>query len=247
MLSLETIVAGEPRDLARAISALEHPPPAPDVAFVEALREHGKDSRRIAFSGPGGVGKSSLLREIVRRLRARGDRVAVVAVDPASSLTSGAFLGDRYRFGDLLADPEVFVRSMAHRSAVGEAPPATVLAGDILAAAGYPWVLLESVGTGQMDFGGFDTVDLRVLVLSPQCGDDVQMMKAGAVELADIIVVTKADQPGGAAWAGRLEETLGVGTGDAAGGQKVMAVSASNGSGVDQLVETLVQCARVAR
>jgi LAO/AO transport system kinase len=211
-------------------------------------------------AGPAGVGKSSLLRELIRRLRRRGERVALLACDPASAVTGGAVLADRCRLGELMEDAGVFCRSLAHRGAAGEPAPGLETALEVLEAAGFPWIFVETVGTGQMEARAAGPVETQVLVLSPQCGDDFQMLKAGALEVADLVVVNKGDQPGGRAWAALLAETLGVekdaggadgegsGGGKEAGGEprrsrapRVLGVSAATGEGVEALLSALVE------
>ena len=235
---------GKPAVVARAITLLEQ-----GGAGAEALRQSlanvARRSRRIVVTGPGGVGKSSLLREVCRLLRRDGERVAIVATDPSSVVTGGALLGDRCRFGDLLADRGVFVRSLAHRGVAGKPAPAAPVAADVLEVAGFDWVFLETVGTGQMDVGVFDQADVRVLVLAPECGDDVQMLKAGLVEVADLIAVGKSDQPGADAWAQRLRRNVERGAGEQAA--PVVGVSAQNGLGIESLVAELRQLAPSAR
>lgn len=221
--------------LARAITLLSDDTPE-GAPLRNSLAAAPRRGRRVVVTGPGGVGKSSLLREVCRLLRRNGERVAVVASDPSSVLTGGALLGDRCRFGELLADPGVFVRSLAHRGASGSPAPSAGVAADVLDAAGFEWIFLETVGTGQMDVGVFEDVDTRVLVLSQDSGDDVQMLKAGLLEVADLIVVGKSDQPGAEAWAQRLRQSVGLGRETA---PPVILVSAQNGTGADELLDEL--------
>jgi LAO/AO transport system kinase len=249
------ILRREPAALGRALSSLERGGPTAR-ALLEALRGRGGQAIHAGVSGPAGVGKSSLLRETARRLLARGEPVAVLAVDPVSVVSGGALLGDRIRFGDLQEEPGLFIRSVAHRGEAGKPAPGVSLAAGLLDAAGFRWVFVETVGTGQMDAGVYGDLLLKVLVLSEHSGDDLQMMKAGLVEVADLVAVNKCDQPGGESWAGRLAQVLGAGgaeaeTGERRGGKRprgrgparVLAVSAATGEGVDAFIEAAQEIA----
>jgi len=245
-LEPEAILAADPVSLGRAITLCQQDPDAAE-ALLGRLPPDTGESFRITVTGPGGVGKSSLLREVVRRLRARGDKVAVVLADPSSVVTAGAVLGDRCRFAGLLEDSNVFLRSLAHRGASGEPAPGALLAAEFLGAAGFRWIFQESVGTGQMDVGVFCGSAFKVLVLSSEVGDDVQMLKAGLLEVADLVVVNKCDQVGAPAWARRLEQSLASAAGIGARQPiPVLAVSATTGEGVDELVTLLVDAAGAA-
>lgn len=187
---------GDPRAIARAISLVEEQ----GAAGVEILR--GLDRNRIAealligLTGPPGAGKSTLTASLVRHLRQQGQRVGIVAVDPSSPLTGGALLGDRIRMMDHALDREVVVRSMATRGRLGGLCAAAGAAARIMAASGCTTVLLETVGVGQSEMDIVRLADLTVMVLAPGFGDEIQAMKAGILEVADLIVVNKADQPG---------------------------------------------------
>ena len=189
---------------------------------------------RVGFTGPPGAGKSSLLREIIRRLRSGGDPAALVACDPVSPVTGGSFLGDRCRLASLSDDPGVFIRSVAHRSPPGELPPEALRAADVLEAAGFPWIFIETVGAGQAEVDGLRGADLRVLVHPPDAGDGMQMLKAGAIETADLHAVNKCDRPGASVFASELRNALAPAGG--APGAPVFEVSALTGQGVDALV-----------
>lgn len=239
-VDVAAVLRADPRALGRALTVVA----ANDDAaqrLLEDLRPRLGKAFRVAVTGPGGVGKSSLLREICRGLRRRGDRVAVVAADPSSVVSRGAMLGDRVRFAELLEDPDTFIRSLAHRGQPGTPAPGAVASADVLDAAGFPWVFFETVGTGQMEVGALSRADLKVLVLSPQCGDDIQMLKAGLTEVADLIVVTGADQSGARTWARRLESVLGVEATAENDPGRVFCVSSANGEGVGDLVDEVVR------
>jgi GTPase len=192
---LEGVRAGRKRSVARAIS------------LVEAL---GADGRRVAaelhpltgraervgVTGPPGAGKSTLVSAIVRHLRERGRTVAVVSVDPSSPFTRGAVLGDRIRLADHFLDPGVFIRSMASRGHLGGLAEATADAVLVLDAAGYDVVLVETVGSGQNEIEVQALAETVLLVLMPGAGDAIQAIKAGLMEIPDVVVVNKADRPG---------------------------------------------------
>lgn len=154
----------------------------------------GGNARVIGVTGPSGSGKSSLVTVLVRELRKRGERVAAVAVDPSSALTGGAILGDRLRMHEHAADPDVFIRSMSARGALGGLSQATTDAVAVLDAAGWDTVIVETVGVGQNEVDIMRIADTITVVSVPGLGDDVQAMKAGLLEIADVHVVNKADR-----------------------------------------------------
>lgn len=185
------------RALGRALSWLE----AGDdrgPAVLSRLRRDGAgtDAWRVGVTGVPGGGKSTLTDRLVGHWRSEGERVAVVAVDPSSPFSGGALLGDRIRMGRWHADPGVFVRSMATRGRLGGLAAATLRAAALLEAAGFARIVLETVGVGQSEVDVASAADTTVLVLAPGGGDDVQAVKAGVLEVADVLVINKADLPG---------------------------------------------------
>ena len=160
--------------------------------------------------------------------------------DPVSPKTGGAFLGDRVRFGNLAEDDGVFIRSLAHRAGPGRPTLGGVDAARVLEAAGYAWILFETVGIGQSETAVFENVDLRVLVLSPEVGDWQQMLKAGYLETAEVIVVNQSDRPSAADWAQELTRNLAVPL-PAVATPRVVTTSARSGAGVSELVDLLRQ------
>ena len=184
-----------PRDVARAISRIERG--GPDVAdLLRDIYPRTGRARILGITGPPGAGKSTLVSQLAAVFRASGRRVGIVAVDPSSPFSGGAILGDRIRMGDLYTDPGIFIRSMATRGALGGLSRATIDAVDVLDAAGYDVVLIETVGVGQDEVDVVKAADSIAVVVVPGLGDDVQALKAGILEIADLFVVNKSDREG---------------------------------------------------
>ncbi|MGI8902247.1 MAG: methylmalonyl Co-A mutase-associated GTPase MeaB, partial [Solirubrobacteraceae bacterium] len=190
----ERLLAGDKRALARAISLVENDEPD-GWALVKAVYPQTGRASIIGFTGPPGVGKSTLLAALCKLQRARGQTVAVLSIDPSSPFTQGALLGDRIRLSDHFLDPGVFIRSMATRGALGGMSEAALQAALLMDASGRDVVLLETVGVGQAEVDVIDHADTVVLVLMPGSGDSIQALKAGVMEIPDVIVVNKADHP----------------------------------------------------
>ena len=195
---------GDRRALARLLTLVEDGPVDMQRDVVAALHPRAGAARLLGVTGSPGVGKSTVTSALVAGLRARGRRVAVLAVDPSSPLTGGALLGDRIRMQAHHADEGVFVRSMAARGHLGGLAAAVPAAALVADAAGFDDVVLETVGVGQSEVDVAAMADTTVVVLAPGLGDSVQAAKAGILEIADVLVVNKADQSG----AGRLEAEL---------------------------------------
>ena len=198
------LVAGDRRALARILTLVEDGDPDVQRDIVARLHPQAGRARLVGITGSPGVGKSSVTSALVTGLRARGRRVAVLAVDPSSPLTGGALLGDRIRMQAHHGDEGVFVRSMAARGHLGGLAAAVPAAALVLDAAGFDDVVLETVGVGQSEVDVAAMADTTIVVLAPGLGDSVQAAKAGILEIADVLVVNKSDQPG----AGRLEAEL---------------------------------------
>jgi LAO/AO transport system kinase len=186
---------GRPRAVARLITQAESNPTAAR-AIVRALYAHTGQAHLVGITGPPGSGKSSLVNELAKTFRQRGRRVGIVAVDPSSPFTGGALLGDRVRMRDLAGDAGIFVRSMASRGSLGGLTRATSAVVRILDAAGYDLILIETVGAGQAEVDIATATHTAVVLEAPGMGDDVQSIKAGILEIADVLVVNKADLPG---------------------------------------------------
>jgi LAO/AO transport system kinase len=188
------LLSGERRALARAISLVEDGA-AEGRQALSLLYQHTGRAHVVGITGGSGSGKSTLAGGLALEFRRRGRTVGVVAVDPTSPFTHGALLGDRIRMQELTRDPEVFVRSMATRGELGGLAPMTVEVVAVLDAAGKDVIVVETVGAGQDEVEVASTAETTIVVLTPASGDEVQAMKAGIMEVADILVVNKADLP----------------------------------------------------
>ena len=188
------LLAGDKRALARAITLIENDDPAGWELVREVFPSTGK-ARIVGFTGPPGVGKSTLIGALTAEMRKDDRQVAVLSIDPSSPFTRGALLGDRIRLSDHFLDSGVFIRSMASRGALGGLSEATLQAALLMDASGKDDVLIETVGVGQAEIDIVDHGDTVVLVLMPGSGDSIQALKAGVMEIPDIIVVNKADHP----------------------------------------------------
>jgi LAO/AO transport system kinase len=190
----ERLVAGDKRALARAITLIESDDPAGWELVREVYPRTGK-ARIVGFTGPPGVGKSTLIGALTAELRKAERQVAVLSIDPSSPFTHGALLGDRIRLSDHFLDSGVFIRSMASRGALGGLSEAALQVALAMDAAGKDDVLIETVGVGQAEIDIVDHADTIVLALMPGSGDSIQALKAGVMEIPDVIVVNKADHP----------------------------------------------------
>ena len=203
----ERVLAGDPRAVARAISLIEDESPAA-ADLVRAIFPRTGRAYLVGVTGPPGAGKSTLVDRLTSELRRAGRSVGVIAVDPTSPFTGGAVLGDRLRMQTHAADEAVFIRSMATRGHLGGLARATGDAALVLDAAGKQVILIETVGVGQDEVDIIRTADLSIVTLVPGAGDDVQALKAGIMEIADIFVVNKADREGADRLVAQVEANL---------------------------------------
>lgn len=204
------ILAGERRALARLITQVENQTPLAEEALAQLFVHTGR-AHVIGVTGPPGTGKSSLVSELTKILRRAGESVAVVAVDPTSPFSGGAVLGDRIRMRDLAGDPGVFIRSMASRGALGGLARTTADVVRVLDAAGFQRILVETVGAGQSEVDIARMANTTLVVEAPGLGDEVQAIKAGILEIADVLVLNKADRPGAEAALRALRASLEIG------------------------------------
>ncbi|HWS85345.1 MAG TPA: methylmalonyl Co-A mutase-associated GTPase MeaB [Ktedonobacteraceae bacterium] len=192
---VERLLNGDRRALARMVTLIEAEAP-PARRYLAELHQHAGRAHIIGVTGAPGAGKSSLVTRLVRELRTRERKVGIIAVDPTSPFTGGAILGDRIRMMELAGDPNIFIRSMASRGSLGGLAASTRDVVRAMDAAGYDPVIVETVGTGQAEVEVMRTAQTVLVVVAPGMGDDIQAIKAGILEIADIFVVSKADKPG---------------------------------------------------
>jgi LAO/AO transport system kinase len=237
----DRVLAGDPRALARALSLVEDE--SPDAgALMAALYPRTGRAWTLGVTGPPGAGKSTLVDQIARALRARGVSVGIIAVDPTSPFTGGAILGDRVRMQAHAGDAGVFIRSMATRGHLGGLAGATADAALLLDAAGRECVIIETVGVGQAEVDIIRTADVCVVVLVPGTGDEVQALKAGIMEIADLFVVNKSDREGADRMVAAVETVLGLAAPDAGvWTPPVLKTEATRGVGVQQVLEAIDQ------
>ena len=200
-------VAGDRRALARLLTAVENRTPLAEAALRELYPKAGR-AHIVGITGPPGSGKSTLVAALIAAAREAGRAVAVVAVDPSSPITGGALLGDRVRMQSYADDRDVFIRSMASRGHAGGLASTTTAAASVLDASGFDLVLIETVGTGQSEVEVAAAADTTVVLEAPEMGDEVQAIKAGLLEVADLVVVNKGDKPGALRTAAQLRAML---------------------------------------
>jgi len=232
------ILAGDRRSIARAITIIENNT-ADAKKLIASIYPHTGKSHIIGLTGPSGSGKSTLIEKIVREYRRKGKTVGVVAVDPTSPFTGGAFLGDRIRMQELSTDPDVFIRSMATRNYSGGIAKATKDAVKVLDAAGKDIILVETVGAGQSEVEVIKVAQTIVVIHAPGLGDEIQAIKAGLMEIADIFVVNKADRENADKAVMDIQAILQLDNKEAAWKTPILKTTALTGEGVPQLIEKI--------
>lgn len=234
----DRVCRGDLRAVARAISLVESGGPEAEAVSATLHARAGR-ALLVGVTGSPGAGKSTLVSQLVGRYRLAGHRVGVLAIDPSSAFTGGALLGDRVRMQAHALDAGVFIRSMATRGHLGGVSASTMAAADVLDAAGFDVILIETVGIGQDEVDIARVADVCVVVVVPGAGDDVQAMKAGVMEIADIFVVNKADQPGSDRAAAFIEQMLALDEAGTDARPPVVPVVATTGVGIDELMTAL--------
>ena len=228
-----TIDFGSRRQLARLITRIENDP-ASGATVIQRVWARTGQAHRIGITGPPGVGKSTLVDYLVASARADGSTVAVVAVDPSSPFSRGAILGDRVRMLRHSSDPGVYIRSMAARDHLGGLAAATHDVAHLLDAFGFDVIFLETVGVGQSELDIMRAADSVVVVTSPGLGDSIQMLKAGILEIADLLVVNKSDRPGARETVLQLREMQRLGSGPPPWDVPILQTVASDGGGIKE-------------
>ncbi len=238
MKLLDRFLDGDRTALSRVITLLENDR-SRRSAIMDRLYPRSGKARRIGITGPPGSGKSTLADRLTILLRNSGSTVGIVAVDPTSPFTGGALLGDRFRMQGSWDDPQVFLRSLADRSHAGGLSEATPHAMTALDAFGKDVIIVETVGVGQSTLDVSDVSDTTVVLLTPESGDSIQAMKAGLMEIADVLVVNKSDRDGADRFAAELRTIVDLGRWEEGWKPPVLSVSARDDIGVDGVCEQL--------
>ncbi len=228
----------ERRAIARVATEFERLSPIAADLLAKIDHDLGR-ARVIGITGPPGAGKSTLVNAMIVELRRQSHSVGVIAVDPSSPISGGAILGDRIRMTAAAEDDGVFVRSLASKGILGGLTPAAVRIIDALDGAGFGTIILETVGTGQSEIDVAEIADVRVVVAAPGLGDDIQAMKSGLLEIADVLVVNKGDRPGAETTLQQLAGAVSVRSAESERQTPVLKVSATNGDGVAKLVSVI--------
>ncbi len=234
--TIQGIKANDHRILSRVITRIENDDYVQDQRFIE-LYDQAQKAIRLGITGPPGAGKSTITNELIKRFLKKNQTIGVIAIDPSSPFSGGALLGDRVRMNHYNNDKSVFIRSMGTHGILGGLARKTQEAGDILAASGKDVIIFETVGVGQGEYDIAKAADLTILVLVPESGDEIQLMKAGLVEIADIFVINKSDREGADRLANTLSSMINAIGNDSKPDAPVFTTVASDGRGMDKLFD----------
>ena len=235
-VTIQGIKANDHRILSRVITRIENDDYVQDQRFIE-LYDQAQKAIRLGVTGPPGAGKSTITNELIKRFLKKNQTIGVIAIDPSSPFSGGALLGDRVRMNHYNNDKSVFIRSMGTHGSLGGLARKTQEAGDILAASGKDIIIFETVGVGQGEYDIAKAADLTILVLVPESGDEIQLMKAGLIEIADIFVINKSDREGADRLANTLSSMINAIGNDSKPDAPVFTTVASDGRGMDKLFD----------
>ena len=235
-VTIQGIKANDHRVLSRVITHIENDDYLQDQRFIE-LYDQAQEAIRLGITGPPGAGKSTIINELIKRFLKKNQTIGVIAIDPSSPFSGGALLGDRVRMNHYNNDKSVFIRSMGSHGNLGGLARKTQEAGDILAASGKDIIIFETVGVGQGEYDIAKAADITVLVLVPESGDEIQLMKAGLVEIADLFVINKSDREGSGRLADTLNSMINAMGNNSKPDASVYTTVASNGKGMDKLFD----------
>jgi len=235
-VTIQGIKANDHRILSRVITRIENDDHVQDQGFIE-LYDQAQAAIRLGVTGPPGAGKSTITNELIKRFLIKKKTIGVIAIDPTSPFSGGALLGDRVRMNHYNNDKSVFIRSMGTHGELGGLARKAQEAGDILAASGKDVIIFETVGVGQGEYDVAKAADLTILVLVPESGDEVQLMKAGLIEIADLFVINKSDREGADRLADTLSSMINAMGNDSKPDAPVFTTVASDGRGMDKLFD----------